>query len=129
MGTRSLVVFENSDGDEICVVYRQYDGYPSSRGLELLSFLDGRHLVNGYGDTAIKQSNGIEDCVAQWLVHEKTDWGMGEWLVGSVYVHPPNTRDIGEEYIYTVREGKGWFSLDCWDVYQEEFIDIETYTE
>ena len=58
MGTRSLVVFENSDGDEVCVVYRQYDGYPEGRGKELVSFLDGRALVNGFGLDGTKESNG-----------------------------------------------------------------------
>lgn len=130
MGTRSLVVFENSDGDEICVVYRQYDGYPSARGRELVDFLDNRRLVNGFGDTEIKQSNGIEDCVAQWIAWEKINRvDNPTWHIGNVYIHPPYTRDIGEQYIYTIREDREGFSLTCWDVYNEEFTDKDMYED
>lgn len=123
MGTRSLVVFEDESGEEICVVYRQYDGYPSIRGFELFHFLENR--VRGFGsDLAVKQSNGIEDLVAQWIVEEKTKNGNGRWLVGNVYVHPPKTRNIGEEYIYTVKEEGNGFSLTCWDVYEDKLVSI-----
>jgi hypothetical protein len=118
MGTRSLVVFENEWGEEIVVVYRQYDGYPSGRGRELSAFLENRVCVNGFNDVSFKQSNGIEDLAAQWIAHEKADNGSGEHLVGSVYLYPAGTRNLDEEYIYTVKRAGDGFSLTCRDVYE-----------
>lgn len=126
MGTRSLVVFEEKDGTELAVVYRQYDGYPEGRGKELAQFLHGKRLVNGYGDTNIDQANGMGDLIAQWIAHEKVNNGSGPFHVGNVYVNPAGTRDMFEEYIYTVKpnvQGDG-FDLTCYDVYAKDFVSI-----
>lgn len=126
MGTRSLVVFQDEGGEEICVVYRQYDGHPESRGRELVDFLRFRVLAKGLGDVWVKQSNGMGDCVAQWIAYEKSAHGTGDYLIGKVYIHPPNTRDVDEEYIYTVKgDGNGGFDLTCWDVYDEKFVEVD----
>ena len=46
MGTRSLTVFNNEmDNSEIVVLYRQYDGYPTGHGRDLLSFLNNMEVA------------------------------------------------------------------------------------
>ena len=49
MGTRSITVFEDEDGEEIARLYRQMDGYPEGHGLDMAHFLEGNQIVNGYG--------------------------------------------------------------------------------
>ena len=56
MGTRSLTrVIETYKDDrtqkqvkkQLINMYRQYDGYPSGMGADLVEFLDGSKVVNG----------------------------------------------------------------------------------
>jgi hypothetical protein len=124
MATRSLVVFKNEHDNDLCVVYRQYDGHPRARGKELADFLEGRACVNGYESGERKQSNGIEDLAAQWIAEEKFQCGNGKWHVGNVYIMSPNTRGVMEEYIYTVRADGDRFSLTCEDTYECKYVDL-----
>ncbi len=98
MGTRSLTIFKDSDDKEIVVLYRQYDGYLSGHGLELAEILAGRVVVNGYTDES--QFNGMS-CLAAQVVAKLKDG------VGNVYLYPPGTRDMGEEYIYEISANIG----------------------
>ena len=78
------------------MLYRQMDGYPSGHGEELEKFLERKTLVNGLpmlNDLAL--ANGIRCLAAQVVAHFKTE-------PGGFYLHPAGTRDIGEEYTYTV---------------------------
>ena len=100
MGTRSLTVFQDEDGTEIVVLYRQYDGYPSGHGKELCEFLAPFEMTQGLhaqGTTA----NGMGCLAAQVIAHFKT-------AAGGFYLYPAKTRGADEEYIYTVKlvEGK-----------------------
>jgi hypothetical protein len=95
MGTRCLTVFKNDKDKEICVMYRQFDGYPNGHGVELANFLSGGKLCNGITGKEDKCFNGMEDLVAQVISHFKNE-------PGGFYIHPAGTRDIWEEYIYTV---------------------------
>lgn len=96
MGTRALVrVF---DGDtECCCIYRQHDGYPEGLGREVRDFVASKGIVNGissrYDHSRI--ANGMGCLAAQLVVALKHD-------VGSVYLHPPGTHDVGEEFEYHV---------------------------
>jgi hypothetical protein len=97
MGTRSLTVFnETEKNGEICVMYRQFDGYPSGHGKELKNLLKDMVLVNGIpvGDNR-KLANGM-GCLAAQVVSSMKDGP------GGIYIHPKGTRDCGEEYIYTL---------------------------
>ena len=125
MGTRSLVVFENEVGEEICVVYRQYDGYPEGRGKELVEFLHGKRRVNGFGNTDVDQANGIGDLVAQWIAYEKVEKGNGPFHVGNVYVYPAGERDFMEEFIYTVSPDEDGFKVTCRDTYTHENVPLD----
>lgn len=96
MGTRSLTRLYNEDKQEICVLYRQLDGYPEGHGKELASFLEGFTIVNGYNsDMEGKVANGANCLVAQVISHFKRG-------VGTFYLYPPGTNDMGEEYVYDV---------------------------
>lgn len=100
MGTRSLTVVVDHSWDkvaEICVLYRQFDGYPSGHGAELKEFLDDMQIINGIpGNPPKKFANGIPCLAAQLIAHFKKD------QAGSFYLHPAGTRDCGSEYVYVI---------------------------
>jgi len=102
MGTRSLTHVKSDVWDEdetpktLVTIYRQMDGYPSGLGEEMAEFLRGRIVVNGFGGgTPEKASNGM-GCLAASLVGALKDG------IGSVYLYPPDSKDCGEEYVYTI---------------------------
>jgi hypothetical protein len=97
MGTRSLTVFNNEmDNSEIVVLYRQYDGYPTGHGRDLLSFLNNMEIVDGISNTEKRRiANGMGCLSAQVVAHLKE-------APGDFYLHSAGTRDIGEEFIYTL---------------------------
>jgi hypothetical protein len=99
MGTRALTVIKEEDGTEICVIYRQMDGYPEGHGAELKDILKGVIMVNGItcGTKAndIIQANGMP-CLTATIIK-----GLKKG-VGGIYIYPAGTRDCGEDYIYTV---------------------------
>ena len=106
MGTRNLTVMVNgnknaeTETQEIAVLYRQMDGYPSGHGAELADFLKPYEIVNGFGFTKEgeeppKVFNG-PDCMAASIVAHFKDG------VGNFYLYPAGTRDCWENYIYIV---------------------------
>lgn len=109
MGTRSLTVFKDNDGREICVLYRQFDGYPEGHGAELRNFLRGFKVVNGISVFKPKLANGMGCLAAQVIAHFKTE-------VGGFYLHPPGTRNIWEEWIYTISYKNGRILVECHEV-------------
>ena len=119
MGTRSLTTFiDNFDNKEIVVMYRQMDGYPKGHGIDLLEFLQGMDVVNGLpvGRSDASLANGMSCLAAQVISHFKQ--GAGEF-----YLHTANTRDYGEEYIYTIYVNKiNELSVKVSDVYCERNI-------
>lgn len=97
MGTRSLTVIYDQDQEkEICVLYRQFDGYPTGHGAELKEFLSGMEITNGIRHCQSKTANGAGCLAAQIIAHFKTD-------VGGFYLYPAGTRDVWEDYTYIVR--------------------------
>ncbi len=102
MGTRCLTVFKEEDGTEIAVLYRQHDGYPDGHGKDLADFLDGKVIVNGISGDNTKDTafNGMPCLAASVVAHFKDD-------IGSFYLYPAGTRDMGEDYIYTITQSDG----------------------
>lgn len=100
MGTRSLTVMiqdEWEEQKEICVLYRQYDGYVEGHGHELAKFLSTFRVVNGLGGVSSYQlANGAGCLFAQIIAHFKDE-------PGGFYLYPPGSRD--EEYVYFVTAG------------------------
>jgi|TARA_Y100000310_G_scaffold332310_1_gene407640 hypothetical protein len=118
MGTRSLTTFvDNFTGKKIVVMYRQYDGYPSGHGKELAEFLDDLHIVNGINMNDERTiANGMGCLSAQVVSHFKGD------DIGHIYLHAPDTKDIGEQYIYTIYDDKDGVKIKVHDTYKN--IDI-----
>ena len=87
MGTRSLTVFKDEHGEEMAVMYRQYDGYPEGHGMALAEFLSGKAVVNGIPMGMKEGFNGPGCLAAQVVAHFKGD--------------------IGEEFIYTITANAG----------------------
>jgi hypothetical protein len=109
MGTRSLTVFVNH-GEEIAVLYRQYDGYPSGMGKDLSEFLIGLEVVNGIptNQSYKRYANGGA-CLAVQLIHylkQKDAFNPcqqnAHGAAGNYYLYKAETRDVGEEWIYTL---------------------------
>ena len=114
MGTRALTHIYDTpskkledgsyqQGDLICTVYRQFDGYPENHGAELRDIIRGHRIVNGICPEdfdADKQSNG-----------------MGEFAIKMVSVLK-NGHPIGNIYMSPV---EGWHDKD--------FIDFEYHVE
>lgn len=95
MGTRSITVLNDEECKEIAVLYRQYDGYPEGHGKELAEFLSPFRVVNGIGNTNGKVANGGACLAARVIAHFKQE-------VGQFYLYPAGTRNVGEEFTYTV---------------------------
>lgn len=93
MGTRALVHFQE-DGETLCTVYHQYDGYLSGVGADIASLLVGRKIVNGYTNKET-QANGA-GCLAALYIAENKDGA------GNLYIARPNAKDCWEEYTYWV---------------------------
>lgn len=97
MGTRSLTVIKDDWNDEICVLYRQMDGYIEGHGIDLVNYLKDTVIVNGISCLCDKRQdfNGIHCLAASLVSHFKTG-------IGNFYLYPAKTRNCGEEYIYTI---------------------------
>ena len=104
MGTRSLThviesYIDNGKKKKITLLtmYRQYDGYPSGHGADLVEFLEGSKVVNGLGmdDKDKRVFNGAGCLAAQMVAHFKKE-------PGGIYIQKPNAKDHGEEYTYEI---------------------------
>ena len=98
MGTRALIHVKNdiwNDGDvpaTIATIYHHMDGYPSHLGAEIKKILTGR-ISNGIAEDAF---NGM-GCAAATLVAGLKDGP------GGVYLYPPDAKECGEEFVYTIK--------------------------
>jgi hypothetical protein len=112
MGTRSLTYikdqYEDNDNTIICM-YRQYDGYLSGHGKELAEFLQDFTILNGYSmDTPAGYANGMSCLAAQLVAHFKDG-------IGNIYLYPTSTKDVGEEFIYTISLTDNGINIDVKD--------------
>lgn len=110
MGTRALVKFKEGNKVIACL-YRQFDGYPEGLGKELTELTQRLIVVNGFSSSMSLTTgyvNGI-GCLTAYVISKlKTD-------IGNVYLMAPNTKDVGEEYVYTVSIDKNTnkVKIDC----------------
>ena len=126
MGTRSLTHVKDKKGKTIVTIYCQFDGYPEGMGQDLLNFIKGGQVVNGFGMGAEfgQVFNGIEDFAAQLVTHLKGD------QVGNVYLYPPNSKDCWEDYVYTIKPDKsGKLQITCvevgWGEHPSQTLNLE----
>ena len=103
MGTRSTyrIIEQFTDkgkivNQEICLVYRQYDGYPTGHPMETAEWLSSGTVVNGYSKTDDLQFNGA-GCLAAQLIAKYKDG------VGGTYIHSLKSRGKSwEDYLYDI---------------------------
>jgi hypothetical protein len=110
MGTRALIHIKGStfESHTLVTIYRQYDGYPSGLGKDIYEALhEGKSkIVNGIGkDTdEAKDFNGM-GCLAAQLI------GKLKNNIGNVYIYPIDSKNVNEEFTYTLFEHKGSIML------------------
>jgi len=125
MSVRSLTVVLNKDSQELMTMYRHGGGDPEQHGQELADFLTRGRLVNGF-TTEERQTwvfNGM-GCLAAWIVAEFKDGP------GIVYLLPAGTRDIGEDYVYTVYAQNERIKMrvgTCITMYSDTFKTFKKY--
>jgi len=98
MGTRCLTRILDEEDREIVTIYRQFDGYPSGHGAELKRFCKRMRIVCGIRDREAKNQANGPGCFAAQLVTSLKRRNR----VGNIYLYRPGTKDVGEEYIYTI---------------------------
>ena len=106
MGTRSTyrIIEQYTDektkkviNQEICLMYRQFDGYPSGHPSETAEWLASGQVVNGFGANETKLVfNGAGCLAAQLVAKYKTE-------TGGTYLHPLKHRGkCWEDYLYDI---------------------------
>lgn len=127
MGTRALIKINIKDDESVTplvCIYKQHDGYPSGLGAMLHEFLSRKKLINGISgkpDPA-NYSNGVGDLAGQLVCELKNKFALG-----GVYLYPTDTKDVGQDYTYTVNfsQGKSFDSVDALDSVSIDCYDDE----
>jgi len=97
MGTRALIHVKEAGkySDTLVTIYRQYDGCPDGLGEDIKRIIGDSGISNGISNGMEECFNGM-GCFAAWLIKELKD------KIGNVYIYAPNSKDVGEEFVYTV---------------------------
>ena len=95
MGTRSVTYIHNGDlkSDILCAIYRQFDGYPTGMGNDIVKILGHKKLVNGLNSDTTNVCNGLGCAAATLVKNLKED-------AGSIYMC--FTTSLGEEWNYHI---------------------------
>ena len=107
MGTRCLTIIHD-DGVPLISMYRQFDGYLSSHGLELARFLLDMKIVNGLGlGLECEQvANGAGCLAAQMIAYFKN-------APGNIYIEPiPDEETDHVDYVYKVLVDSGKITVE-----------------
>ena len=132
MGTRSTyrIINQYTTGkkvkkvkeEPICLVYVQYDGYPSGHPSEIAEWLAGAKVVNGFGRVEEHEVifNGA-GCLAAQLI-----WKLKKGETGGVYMHSLSSRgESCEDYLYDIIVKEDYtLEFVCyngWDNHEELF--------
>jgi len=102
IGTRSTTKIYD-EGELLLSLYKQYDGYTDSWGVELKEFIKSGTFVNGFGNTDKKEFNGM-GCFALQLV---TEFKEG---VGGLYA---TTENDEQEYNYKIEKIGDIITISC----------------
>ena len=129
MGTRSTYrVIEQWTNDEtkkvenqeLCLVYRQYDGYPSGHPFETAEWLSGGRVVNGLGLSEDQLVFNGAGCLAAQMIAKFKDGP------GGTYMHSLSSRGkCWEDYLYDiiVKEDRT-IEYVCYENYGDEPTEI-----
>ena len=108
MGTRSTyrIIEQHTTGkkvkkiknDELVLIYRQYDGYPTGHPLETAEWLSTGKIVNGFGVTENQLVFNGAGCLAAMLIGR-----LKEGQTGNTYIHSLKSRgECWEDYLYDI---------------------------
>jgi len=126
MGTKSLIHIK--DGRKtIATIYRQYDGYPTGIGEDIKRILNNGEveILNGYsGDSKIPAKFNRMGCLAAFLVGE-----LKEQKIGNVYLMAANSKDCGEDFVYTISQQGGTVKIKVIDVYENKVLFNDVLNE
>jgi hypothetical protein len=118
MGTRTLVHIK--DGKKtIATIYRQYDGYPTGMGNDIKEALNLGNvtILNGFGGQTVPSHFNGMGCLTAYLIGE-----LKNKKIGNVYIFPANSKDVGEEFTYTLSESGGEVKLKVTESYNNKTI-------
>jgi hypothetical protein len=126
MGTRSITVVKDKDGNKIVEMYSQYDGYPDDMGKDLQKFINSGEMVNGLG-VATKgiEFNGIHCFAAQLVSHFKGD------VAGGYYLYAPSEDSSDKKYYWDKYFAEYYYEIDhnlnikCWDTIDNKEVILE----
>lgn len=143
MGTRSLTYFRESEyGEPFMALYRQFDGNPENHGLDMVQFMAGKRLLNGYNPLGndMHNFNGMGDLAAQMVAHFKTynhplhdvngimlpnmmkSPRYTEPRVGNYYIMAPGAEGVGEQFSYHIYPHDEEIFITIFDEYEEDVI-------
>lgn len=120
MGTRSLVHIKNGDfsSQTLVTIYRQFDGYPEGMGQRLFAILnEGKtKILNGYGNDKVPEAFNGMGCMSAYIIEH-----LKESRIGNVYIYPADSKDVGEEWTYTIYQDNGelMISIDGYDIHTQ----------
>ena len=132
MGTRSITVIENEDGQELCRIYRQFDGYLSVMGEELKDIIMRGPVVSRKNIRDRESYLGMGSLAASAVAQLKTyirnpmtgdrEWKSPAFDDNRIQLIPLGIHDIGEEWIYTISYGGDgeYAQLFAYDSYAKE---------
>jgi hypothetical protein len=105
MGTRStyriIEQYKNEDGsienNDLVLIYRQYDGYPTGHPMETAEWLSTGTVVNGLGMAEERLVFNGAGCLAAQLIAKFKDGP------GGTYIHSLSSRgESWEDYLYDI---------------------------
>lgn len=134
MGTRCLTTVRDGNREILCM-YRQYDGYPEGHGAELLQHFKGFKITNGISGDARKTANGVGCLAAQVVAVFKRSESApddrnasgGGCEVGGFYLYAPETREVGEEFVYhlSVKPADPKDTRPSWDQKGRIWLEVQ----
>lgn len=120
MGTRSQTYIHKGDfsTEPFICIYRQFDGYPTGMGDDIVAAIGSRKLVNGYQDP-LTEVNGM-NCAAALLVSS-----LKGQECGGVYLHSPAEERSGCDYYYDLADVDGAIHIRCTEGYGDTPVIFE----
>lgn len=123
MGTRSITVVKDEQGNKIIEMYKQYDGYPEAMMVELSSFISSGTLVNGIPAAGQEGRlfNGMGCLAAQLVEHFKEG-------AGGIYLHTPTKDYKYKKKYWDLYWAEYYYEIDHtltvrgWDTYTNEKV-------
>jgi len=118
MGTRALIKILDDQNEVIACIYSKWDGYPSGLGANILEILnDGKSkLVNGYNSHKSPEYFNGMGCLSAYLISQLKEG------IGSIYLFPPKSLDVGEDFIYNIYQLKNEIHMQVYDPYEQKIL-------